>query len=102
MTTPTTPQDFIYQLTTKGLEALTVWNEAQQRVLRELVELSAAGAREGLRIYGDLTRSSLAAMREGREAGVRWQAAVEQAGRNVQETLTEAISKLTTLCASAA
>lgn len=98
----TTAQELIHQLTAKSLDALTVWNDASQRVLRELVDLSTTSAREGLRIYGDFARSALETLREGREAGARWQAAVEQAGRTVQETLTEALAKLTALYTQAA
>jgi hypothetical protein len=55
------------------LETLTLWAEANQRVLGELVELGASTAREGLRLYADFQRTAVEAMRQNQSAALRWQ-----------------------------
>ena len=62
----------------KVVEAMTVWADANQRVLRELAELSAATAKEGVRLYAELQQSAIEtdARRAGRRDGAgraRWQ-----------------------------
>lgn len=69
------------------VETLALWSEAGQRVLAEAVELGAAAARENIKLYGELQRTAVHALRQG-------QAAAEQAGRRVQETLTGTMTKM--------
>ena len=38
----------------KAVETATVWTDANQRVLRELVDFSAATAREGVKLYANV------------------------------------------------
>jgi hypothetical protein len=67
------PQEMFNTATTKALDTMTMWAEANQRVLRELVELSAGAAKETIRLYGELQQNALDAMREGQSAGARYQ-----------------------------
>ena len=52
------------QFAGKALETLTVWADANQRVVRELVNLSAATATESARLYAELQSSTVEAVRE--------------------------------------
>ena len=52
------------QFAGKALETLTVWADANQRVVRELVGLSAATATESARLYAELQSSTVEAVRE--------------------------------------
>src|SRR4030066_336387 len=45
----------------KALETLTVWADASQRVLREVVDLGTATAKESVRLYGELQQRALVA-----------------------------------------
>jgi hypothetical protein len=69
------------------VETLALWSEAGRRVLAEVVELGAATARENLKLYGELQRSAIDALRQG-------QATAEQAGRHIQETLAGTVTKM--------
>ena len=44
-------QALLGQISGKAVEAMTVWADASQQVLRELVEFSAATAKESVRLY---------------------------------------------------
>ena len=47
-------QEMWSQFTGKTLETMTVWTDANQRVMSEWVEFSSGAAKEGLRLYGEL------------------------------------------------
>jgi hypothetical protein len=40
--------------TGKGVETLSLWADLNQKILRELVDLSASTAKEGVRLYAEL------------------------------------------------
>jgi len=63
------------QLTGKAVETMTVWADANQRVLRELVELSTATAKEGVRLCGELQQGALETLRSSQSAAAHWQSA---------------------------
>jgi hypothetical protein len=67
------------QFATKSIEAMGVWAETNQRVMRELVELGAVGAKEWARLYADLSRAGLEALKEGQSWWLRWQAGWREA-----------------------
>src|SRR5262249_57457258 len=73
MTDVTKAQELFAQLAGKTIEAMALWAEANQRVLRELVELGSATAKESVRLYGDLQRAGLESFREGQAWTLRWQ-----------------------------
>ena len=83
------------QATDKTLEAVTLWADANQRVLRELVEFSAGTAKESVRLYADLQQSAVEALRDGQAAALRWQAGVQQNSSDpvqwYQKTLAESV-----------
>jgi hypothetical protein len=78
-------QDVFETAATKALETMTVWAEANQRVLRELVELSAGAAKETIRLYGELQQSALEALREGQSTTARWQGGWPEAPKDPME-----------------
>ena len=57
--------DFVSQLTARGVEAFSLWADANQKVLRELVDLSATTAKEGVRLYAEIQSSAVEALKDG-------------------------------------
>jgi hypothetical protein len=53
------------QMTNATVEMFTLYADANQKVLRELVDLSAIAAKEGVRLYAELQSSAVEAMRDG-------------------------------------
>ena len=64
MTSPTQVNDFFAQITAKSVEACSIWADANQKVLRELVDLSASTAKEGVRLYAEMQSSAVEAIKE--------------------------------------
>src|SRR6267143_107361 len=113
-------QELLGQVTGKAVETMTVWADANQHVLRELVEFGAASAKESVRLYAELQQSAIEALKDSQASALRWQAAwqegtkdpvqfyqkavarsaerlqtqAEQAGRGIQETYTAVAAKL--------
>lgn len=101
----------------KAVETATVWTDANQRVLRELVDFSAATAREGVTLYAELQQKALEALRvdsvekaltilDGQaqmlvRSAERMQTSAEQTGKSIQETCTAAVAKIKDVCAQA-
>jgi hypothetical protein len=75
-------QEMFTQGSGKAVETMTVWADANQRVLRELAELSAATAKEGVRLYAELQQSGLEALREAQASAMRWQSTWQEAPRD--------------------
>jgi hypothetical protein len=66
----------------KAVETMSVWADANQRVLRELAELSAATAKESVRLYGELTQSVVQAFGELQTQSLRWQATWQESAKD--------------------
>ena len=79
----------------KVIETMTVWADANQRILRELAELSAATAKEGVRLYAELQQSGIEAVRDAQATALGWQTTWQDAPRDplawYQRTLTEGV-----------
>ena len=107
-------QEMWAQFTGKNLEMLTVWADANQRMLKEWVEFTSGATKEGLRLYGELQVKAIdgaKAVAEGAygpqaafhlaeenvqaltRTAERLQATAEQTGKGIQATLTDAVSK---------
>jgi hypothetical protein len=65
----------------KAVEMFSLWADANQQVLREMVDWSAAAAREGVRLYAELLSSSVEALRDGQAFVARRHADLEAAPR---------------------
>jgi hypothetical protein len=68
-------EEMFGQLAGKMVETMTVWADANQRVLRELVELSTATAKEGVRLCGELQQGAIETLKSSQSAATRWQTA---------------------------
>jgi hypothetical protein len=88
-------QELFTQGTGRAVEALTLWADANQRFLREVAELSAATAKEGVRLYAELQQSGIEAVREAQAIALRWQTTWQEAPRDplawYQRALTDGV-----------
>jgi len=88
-------QEMFTQSSGKVVESLTVWADANQRVLRELAELSAATAKEGVRLYAELQQSGIEAVRDAQATALGWQTSWQDAPRDplawYQRALTDSV-----------
>jgi len=82
MTTQTQPAELLSQLTGRSVEAFSLWADANQKVLRELVDLSAAAAKEGVRLFAEIQSSAMEAMKEGQAYVRRRQHELQDAPRD--------------------
>ncbi len=69
-------------LTGRTVEMFSLWADANQRVLRELVDLSASTAKEGVRLYAEVQSAALEAAKEGHAYLLRRQEAMQDAARD--------------------
>jgi hypothetical protein len=66
MTTTTAQNDELFgQMTGAAIEVFTLFADANQKVLRELVDFSATAAKEGVRLYAELQSSAVEAVKDG-------------------------------------
>jgi len=88
-------QEMFTQGSGRAVETMTVWADANQRVLRELAELSAATAKEGVRLYAELQQAGIVAARDAQATALRWQSAWQEAPRDplawYQRALTDSV-----------
>lgn len=88
-------QDVFNQLAAKTIDTMTVWAETNQRVLRELVDLSAGAAKESVRLYAELSRSAIETLRESQAGALRWQSSWKDTGSDpaacYQKAMTEGV-----------
>lgn len=62
--TSTQTSEMLAQMTGTAVEVFTLLADANQKVLRELVDLSAGAAKEGVRLYAELQSSAVEAVRD--------------------------------------
>ena len=88
-------QEMFKQGSGKMVETMTVWADANQRVLRELAELSAATAKEGVRLYAELQQTGIEAVRDAQATAMGWQTSWQDAPRDpmawYQRALTDSV-----------
>ena len=82
MTNPTQISDLFSQMTAKSAEVFSIWADANQKVLRELVDLSAAAAKEGVRLYAEIQSSAVEAVKDGQGFLLRRQGDMQDAPRD--------------------
>ncbi len=61
------------QFSDKAIKTLSLWTDANQKIVRELATLSATSAKEGVELYGQLQASTLDAMKTGQAYWLRHQ-----------------------------
>ena len=74
MATAKKADEMFGQFTGKAVEAASLWADANQKILRELVDLSASTAKEGVRLYAELQSATVEAVKGGQEFLLRRQA----------------------------
>jgi len=83
MTTTTTQANEMFaHVTGRAVETFSMVAEANQKILRDLVDLSASTAKEGVRLYAELQSSAVDALREGQEYLLRRQGELQEAPRD--------------------
>jgi hypothetical protein len=84
-------EEIFGQLAGKVVETMTVWADANQRVMRELVELSTATAKEGVRLCGELQQGAIETLRSSQSAAVRWQGAWSDGAKDPAQLYQKAL-----------
>ena len=73
MATTKKADEMLGQFTGKAVDAVALWADANQKILRELVDLSANTAKEGVRLYAELQSSAVEAVKAGQDFVLRRQ-----------------------------
>jgi hypothetical protein len=97
MQDPTKSADVLTQLAEKTIATLTAWADANQRVVRELVNLGAATATETARLCAELQSTTIEAVRETQAYWLKRQADAPEIPKDpllwYQKGLVEATQK---------
>jgi hypothetical protein len=95
MSTSTQTSEVLAQMTNTAVEIFTLFADANQKVLRELVDLSAGAAKEGVRLYAELQSSAVEAVKDGQALLLRrqaeFQAAPADPAASYQQSLLESV-----------
>jgi len=73
MTMATQGTDLFAEMTGAAVEMFTLCADVNQKVLRELVDLSATAAKEGVRLYAELQSSAVEAVKDSQAYALRRQ-----------------------------
>jgi hypothetical protein len=82
MINATQANELMSQFTGRAVEAFSLWADANQKILRELVDLSASTAKEGVRLYAEIQSSAVEAVKEGQSYLLRRQGELQEAPRD--------------------
>jgi hypothetical protein len=82
MTTTTQGSEVFAHMTGRAVEAFSMVAEANQKILRDLVDLSASTAKEGVRLYAELQSSAVEALKEGQDYLLSRQIEIQEAPRD--------------------
>jgi hypothetical protein len=82
MTNPTQVNEFFSQITGRTVEVFSLWADANQKVLRELVDLSASTAKEGVRLYAEIQSAAVEAVKDGQAFLLRRQTDMQDAPKD--------------------
>jgi hypothetical protein len=85
--------EMLGQVSGKTVEAMTVWAEANQRMLRELVDLSVGAAKESVRLYSELQQGAIEAVRDGQTTAMKWQASWQDAPKDPMQWYQQACAE---------
>ena len=85
--------EILGQVSGKTVEAMTVWAEANQRMLRELVDLSVGAAKESVRLYSELQQGAIEAVRDGQTSAMKWQASFQDAPKDPMQWYQQAFAE---------
>jgi len=82
MNMTTQANELFSQMTGRAVEAFSVFAEANQKIMRDLVDLSASTAKEGVRVYAELSSSAVEALKESQSYLLRRQGELQEAPRD--------------------
>jgi len=82
MMNQTQTDELFSRATGRMVEMFSLWADANQKVLRELVDLGASTAKEGVRLYAEIQSSSVEALKEGQAFVLRRQADMQDTARD--------------------
>jgi len=82
MNSTTQANELFSQMTGRAVEAFSVFAEANQKIMRDLVDLSASTAKEGVRLYAELSSSAVEALKESQSYLLRRQSELQEAPRD--------------------
>lgn len=82
MTTMTQGNEVFAHMTGRAVEAFSMVAEANQKILRDLVDLSASTAKEGVRLYAELQSSAVETLKEGQDYLLNRQSEIQDAPRD--------------------
>jgi len=91
MTNATQANELMSQFTGRAVEAFSLWADANQKILRELVDLSASTAKEGVRLYAEIQSSAVEAVKEGQSYLLRRQGELQEAPRDPMSFTLESV-----------
>ena len=82
MNTTMQGSEMFAQMTGRAVEAFSMFAEANQKIMRDLVDLSASTAKEGVRLYAELSSSAVEALKESQSSLLRRQGELLVASRD--------------------
>ncbi len=82
MNTTMQGSEMFAQMTGRAVEAFSMFAEANQKIMRNLVDLSASTAKEGVRLYAELSSSAVEALKESQSSLLRRQGELQEASRD--------------------
>jgi len=82
MNTTMQANELLSQMTGRAVEAFSMFAEANQKIMRDLVDLSASTAKEGVRLYAELSSSAVEALKESQSYLLRRQSELQEAPRD--------------------
>jgi len=82
MTTIMQGSEMFAQMTGRAVEAFAMLADANQKIMRDLVDLSASTAKEGVRLYAELSSSAVEALKDTQSYMLRRQGELQEAPRD--------------------
>ena len=82
MNTTMQANELFSQMTGRAVEAFSMFADANQKIMRDLVDLSASTAKEGVRLYAELSSSAVEALKESQSYLLRRQGELQEAPRD--------------------
>ena len=89
----TKANEILGQVSGKTVETMTVWAEANQRMLQEMVDLSVGAAKESVRLYAELQQGAIEAVRDSQATAMKWRASWQDAPKDPMEWYQKALAE---------
>jgi uncharacterized protein YndB with AHSA1/START domain len=89
----TKANEILGQVSGKTVETMTVWAEANQRMLQQMVDLSVGAAKESVRLYAELQQGAIEAVRDGQATAMKWQTSWQDTPKDPTEWYQKALAE---------